>query len=558
MEALTAEQLAVVDQSVSAQTVVVGGPGSGKTNTLAHRVVKLFDSGQVSDPQDVLVLSFTRAAVAELRQRLSAHPAARLVQPVTIDAFARRIVRQAGADTPTGRDFDTVVRDAAVVLDSPEAPAFKHVIVDEVQDVSGVRQVLISAALRRSIGFTILGDPAQSIYGFRSDSGASLLDAVAADFPSASRLDLTVDHRTTTSTARVAAGARAAVLQAGGVDARDRLLRVLRDLPRVSEASLALVLRSAQDGPAVICRTNGDVLRLSTELRRQEVRHRIQSGADASVPPRWIADVLRTVEGDSVTREAYGSLSTERGAAWADASWDALRIASSGTPEVVQMQTLRERLGRVPQTPVDGGPPLPVLSTVHRVKGLEYDRVFVVEPVPRRNDDVVEEARVLYVAMTRARHQITMVESTRLPFAMEPRGGRWVTRPWRSQAPDRVELKVGDIERTTPYLDDGGAGLVQRHLRTRVASGDPVTVERREAYGQSALVVVHEGQPIGQLAGACADAIARIAGGPRALTDAYVETVSSAAGHPDATDAAGIGSAGLWLVPELSGFARLV
>ncbi len=47
-----------------------GGPGSGKTTALLDRVDELLEDDDV-DFRDVLVVSYTRAAAAEIRERLA-------------------------------------------------------------------------------------------------------------------------------------------------------------------------------------------------------------------------------------------------------------------------------------------------------------------------------------------------------------------------------------------------------------------------------------------------------------------------------------------------------
>ena len=45
--------------------LVIAGAGSGKTNTLAHRVAHLVING--ADPHRILLLTFTRRAAAEMK-----------------------------------------------------------------------------------------------------------------------------------------------------------------------------------------------------------------------------------------------------------------------------------------------------------------------------------------------------------------------------------------------------------------------------------------------------------------------------------------------------------
>ncbi|MFM9966681.1 MAG: UvrD-helicase domain-containing protein, partial [Planctomycetaceae bacterium] len=67
-ELTNAQARAVVTES--RETLVLAGAGSGKTKTLVERIKWLLQHG--SSPADLLVLTFTRKAATEMRDRLSA------------------------------------------------------------------------------------------------------------------------------------------------------------------------------------------------------------------------------------------------------------------------------------------------------------------------------------------------------------------------------------------------------------------------------------------------------------------------------------------------------
>ena len=48
--------------------LIIAGAGSGKTNTLAHRVAHLIVSG--ADPRRIMLLTFSRRAAAEMQRRV--------------------------------------------------------------------------------------------------------------------------------------------------------------------------------------------------------------------------------------------------------------------------------------------------------------------------------------------------------------------------------------------------------------------------------------------------------------------------------------------------------
>jgi DNA helicase II / ATP-dependent DNA helicase PcrA len=57
-----------VDGTIGSPLLVIAGAGSGKTNTLAHRVAHLIVSG--ADPRRILLMTFSRRAAAEMTRRV--------------------------------------------------------------------------------------------------------------------------------------------------------------------------------------------------------------------------------------------------------------------------------------------------------------------------------------------------------------------------------------------------------------------------------------------------------------------------------------------------------
>jgi DNA helicase-2/ATP-dependent DNA helicase PcrA len=88
LESLNPEQRRAVEHGVSSRGVNIAGPllviagaGSGKTNTLAHRVAHLIVNG--ADPGRILLLTFSRRAAAEMERRVERIVAAALGESKT-------------------------------------------------------------------------------------------------------------------------------------------------------------------------------------------------------------------------------------------------------------------------------------------------------------------------------------------------------------------------------------------------------------------------------------------------------------------------------------------
>ena len=130
------------------------------------------------------------------------------------------------------------------------------------------------------------------------------------------------------------------------------------------------------------------------------------------------------------------------------------------------------------------------LSTIHRVKGREWDRVAVFGVteglVPHRlAEDVEEERRVLHVAITRGRHRVALLtDHTRRSGFLDELAG---TAPRRPVRPARVTAPA-PVATTTSAPDGIGA---EHGLVVRVAGGHEGTVE--EVDGRAAMIRLPSG-----------------------------------------------------------------
>ena len=72
-------QQAVVDHP-GGPLLVLAGPGTGKTTTIVEAVAQRIDAGV--DPEQILVLTFSRKAAAELRTRITSRVARTIREPL--------------------------------------------------------------------------------------------------------------------------------------------------------------------------------------------------------------------------------------------------------------------------------------------------------------------------------------------------------------------------------------------------------------------------------------------------------------------------------------------
>ncbi|MCJ2166083.1 MULTISPECIES: UvrD-helicase domain-containing protein [unclassified Pseudodesulfovibrio] len=263
--------------------LVLAGPGTGKTQTLMGRIARLIDAG--AKPKRILALTFTRRAAQEMRDRLKnlRGEDADMPQAGTLHSLCFDYWKHAYSETPivmpevgakklfaevnpefAGKNLDyywnkyILAREQLTglpedlaeahinygnqknhwdlvdytdllefMLEQCDAPTFRmpytHVLVDEVQDLTPLQLAVIKGiASKDGEGLFCIGDPRQSIYGFRGAvedvqahltqtwpaieqitltenyrSGQNILDGAGNLFPDAPRLHAQSDIKAT-------------------------------------------------------------------------------------------------------------------------------------------------------------------------------------------------------------------------------------------------------------------------------------------------------------------------------------------------------------------------
>ena len=389
----------------------------------------------------------TRAEIADLAGEI-AWARARMVRPDGYEAAARsagrRSRRPSGwigerfADYEAAKsrrhvvDFDDLLAACTSALEGDAGFAaaqrwrFRHLFVDEFQDVNPLQFRLLEAWRGSHWDVFVVGDPHQSIYGWNgADPG--LLDTLGDRWPALEKVHLDRTHR---STPQVAAAA-ASVIRAAGLPDRHpvsagapgpaaRLTAHPDEVAEVSAVATSLRRRRGPDAPwssfAVLARTHDQVLELERGL----------SAAGIPVQIRRQSAVM----GDPTVRRVVGRLAQD----------DRPLLAALGETVAADERDhpAVERLLEVAETQVESDAAITgrefagwanarltgdddrvdavTVSTIHAAKGLEWAVVHIVGcedgSIPhisaRRRAARAEEARLLYVAVTRAASELQL------------------------------------------------------------------------------------------------------------------------------------------------------
>jgi DNA helicase-2/ATP-dependent DNA helicase PcrA len=274
------------------------------------------------------------------------------------------------------------------------------VVVDEAQDMNASQLLLAHGICKGRTA--VVGDDRQAIYGFRgADSGS--IDRLKKEL-GAIELPLNTTYR---------CGKR--IVEAAQTIVPDFVAADSNPAGKVENLPAAKLAETADVGDFVLSRTNAPLVKVCLALLRRGRRARIE-GRDIgkglialvrtfkarSIPEliekvtRWEDKQVARIGADS-HKSAESQIEVVRDKA------DMIRELAQGMSGPVEMAERIEALFSD-----DGGPSV-VCSSVHKAKGLEADRVFILtETLGRKNNR--EEQNIIYVAITRAKSTLVWVE----------------------------------------------------------------------------------------------------------------------------------------------------
>lgn len=472
------EQRALVCASEHQSQLVLAGPGSGKTRVIVHRVAYLVRIvGEL--PERVLVLTYNRAAAWEVRERLwrLLGGEALGVTVLTYHALALRLTGRslAGRDGEA-LDFDALLRDATELLNGQRLPpgmdadalrdrllgGYRHILVDEYQDIDQAQYELIAALAGRRreaeerLTLMAVGDDDQNIYAFRDTSNA-FIRRFAEDYEARTSY-LVHNYR---SSAHIIAAAnlvigvqrermkqrhpvrvdksRASEPPGGRWEALDPLLQGRVQLLRVGDDALSQAQAVVQEmqrrltlSPgggwgqfAVLSRTHAQLQSFVAWCESAGIPYQLRGAADGGTPPLyWVREgrslLLRFAgAAQPLSVAALAEEASRRSAAAPGNEWLALCAAfcadlhAQWGNEALSGQVLSDALYEFSRDAKYDRRGALTLSTVHQAKGGEWAQVLVLDGVNERGHGVWcqrgdDERRLFYVAMTRAAELLTL------------------------------------------------------------------------------------------------------------------------------------------------------
>jgi len=433
-------QRGVIDAPPEDSILVGAGPGTGKTAVACARVARLIEQAGL-EPSRIWLISFTRTAVREIRDRISAYleniETAYTVKIATLDSHAWTIHTGFDRDAKILGAYDENIGKVLELVRIDEDiheylhDNVSHLLIDEAQDIVGVRAELVVEMIRKlssSCGVSVFVDEAQAIYGFTDDK-EDQSDEEKQPFTekvlceagrSFRKVELERIHRTKSpQLVSIFSDTRRKVLIPAS-KTQNKLQEVKDEINQLAHGKAPAVDDLSQEIPKdvfILYRRRSEVLLASSILAKNGKQHRVRmSGLPVCIAP-WIGAALAEHTQSSLTKDEFGTFWLQRVHGTPlqtldfDDAWDSLIRTAGQTRAFVDMRLLRKRLCQQPpaelchnEIGLDG----PVVSTIHSSKGRETDTVHLMLSQANHNNDQDEESRVVFVGATRARSLLLM------------------------------------------------------------------------------------------------------------------------------------------------------
>lgn len=425
---LNPQQRKIIEESGSV-VIVNAGPGTGKTKTLISKIAYLLENKKVNS-QNILALTFTKRAAGEMKDRLqnlsenisleflevkTFHSWAygflqSLGEEITIisredcDKLIRKIIKESklkipakdlsliisksknhisfGINTEMKKlidiynknllendllDYDDLLLKIYKILIESESQRkklqnkYQYILIDEFQDTNNLQYQIIKLISDSLKNLFVIGDPLQSIYGFRG-ADKEVFDQLKLDFPKSVEYFLEINYRSANNIVEVSNLVFPSSANIKSHKKENGKVSLIKTLNEYSEADLIINLINEKIG--------------GSNLINAKDNDNHTNFADFAV-------IYRTHGLSRVLED---------------------RFKTSGFP----FQIIKE------DQSVEGDH-IKLLS-MHAAKGLEFKFVFICGfeegLIPHQNaEDLEEEKRLLYVALTRAKEEAYLISA---------------------------------------------------------------------------------------------------------------------------------------------------
>ena len=446
---LSGEQRAIVEDNEHDAILVLAGPGSGKTTVLVHKIASLILQEDVK-PEQFLMLTFSHAAASEFKNRLRdlVGELAWDVEIRTFHGYALKTIGRQVSDEQSTLLHRAVAQAAEQIENEVVKPPFKSVLVlDEYQDINADAFRLIEALYKAhdaNLRMIAVGDDDQCILESVNGADVRFFAKFKERFTGENgtmQYALVQNYRCSPPVVSVASR----LLEPLAIRFKDAPIKSVKkgrygpvrmhlcDTPSLGAAAVDLMAKEAnfEGTTAYLALSNDEVGQIYSRLHAQgiEAHYLIERSGYRLRNLAEIFDFTRHLYARVQDRPFFENkdiretlLEIEKIHAGSK-RLEVLKKVIDGFKkeyEVFYFSLWEEYLEDIQFEEFSQGGKVTV-STMHKSKGREFDRVVVSVPSHKKAND--EWFRLLYVAFTRAKDELVIVTSDASIVKMLESGG---------------------------------------------------------------------------------------------------------------------------------------
>lgn len=425
---LSQTQLAIIDDQESKNIYVLAGPGSGKTKVLVHKLASLLLLEDVKHEQ-LLMLTFSRAAATEFRQRLATliGGAIRFIDIKTFHSYCFDLCGKVGTILKSENIVETTIEKIRGGEIEQNYITKTVLVIDEAQDMNQHEYNLVLTLMEQNEEMRVImvGDDDQAIYEFRKASSRYLKSFIEEQ--KASKQELLHNYRSKNNLVDFANQFARAIngrLKSFPIVSNQQDNGKIRVIKHGSQYLFEPLVKDILDTDlsgttAVLTHTNEEAFLVRSLLQKKGVPARLIQGNEGF----YLSDMVEVrsflvfIEIDDIET----TIDEER---WSSAKQQLKqKFQNSSKYELIQnmiqvFETLYPKTkyksdlnNFIRDSKLDdfykAEQEAILVSTMHKAKGREFDNVFLLlDQHFQQYIEKEETKRLLYVALTRAKSRL--------------------------------------------------------------------------------------------------------------------------------------------------------
>lgn len=437
----------IIDSSISSHIILNSGPGTGKTYTIVQRLIYIL-SNQLCAAEEIYILCYTRSAKKVIVDKINdaidngiLPTSAQNICILTFDSYATYFlmsIKDQMEEDFTECSYNERIKLFNKYITADDFEPVGYFIIDEIQDLVNERaQMVLNIVKNLNCGFLLAGDRCQAIYDYEAEESATidsvefyrqLEELLPQDIK---RYEIIGNRRQCPELAAESEKLRDVLLNCKDIRKQNKNANTIIDQYKES-IHIEKYIRELSSAPdkstAILCRSNGEAEYISSLLSQNKIPHDLNRGVNNQKSlAKWIADVFWDYCEKDISKAEFLErvdfrTSTEYSG---DHLWKLCcnmlheeNASSLSMGKLVFAFTLTNDL---PSEFFEKDNNL-VVSTIHKAKGSEFDRVILINSNIQLSSTSAEEARIRYVAITRPKNQLAVMDKNNVFFRKSSTG----------------------------------------------------------------------------------------------------------------------------------------